>query len=86
MDIIVGKSNIILVDFYLPDYNLFIEYDGIQHYMPVEYFGGKLQFDKQQKRDSILEGYCSKNSIKLLVIKYDQKKEEIFKCLEKELL
>lgn len=86
MDIIVGKSNIILVDFYLPDYNLFIEYNGIQHYMPVEYFGGKIQFDKQQKRDSILEGYCSKNSIKLLVIKYDQKKEEIFKCLEKELL
>ena len=42
MDIIVGKSNIILVDFYLPDYNLFIEYNGIQHYIPIEYFGGKI--------------------------------------------
>ena len=29
------------VDFYLPKYNLFIEYNGKQHYEPIEYFGGQ---------------------------------------------
>ena len=55
-------------------------------YDNVEYFGGEIQFEKQKNRDSILEEYCNKNSINLLVIKYNQKKEKIFECLEKELL
>ena len=28
-------------DFYLPDYNTCIEYDGAQHYMPIKFFGVK---------------------------------------------
>ena len=28
-------------DFYLPDYNLLIEFQGKQHYEPVAQFGGK---------------------------------------------
>jgi len=28
------------VDFYLPEFNTVIEYHGIQHYEPVEFFGG----------------------------------------------
>lgn len=36
------SQNRIIVDFFLPDYNTFIEYNGKQHYIPVEYFGGQL--------------------------------------------
>ena len=35
------------IDFYLPDYNIFIEYNGEQHYVPIEHFGGELQFSEQ---------------------------------------
>lgn len=33
------------IDFYLPDYNIFIEFNGEQHYVPKEYFGGELIFN-----------------------------------------
>lgn len=33
-----GKAHI---DFYIPSLNLAIEYNGIQHYKPVERFGGE---------------------------------------------
>lgn len=60
------------IDFYLPKYNLFIEYNGIQHYKPVEYFGGKNKFIQQQKRDQKVKIYCQKNNISLLEISYKQ--------------
>ena len=28
------------LDFYLPEYNMCIEYDGIQHFESVTFFGG----------------------------------------------
>jgi hypothetical protein len=62
-------------DFYLPDKNLIIEYDGIQHYEPVN-FGGctkeqaEENFKNQQIRDKIKNEYCNENNINLLRIKY----------------
>jgi very-short-patch-repair endonuclease len=37
------KKNMVinLIDFYLPDYNICIEYNGAQHYKPVKYWGGE---------------------------------------------
>lgn len=35
------------IDFYIPEYNIFIEYNGEQHYVPIEHFGGELQFSEQ---------------------------------------
>lgn len=64
---ISGKAQI---DFYLPDYNLAIEYNGEQHYRPIHYFGGQISFNRQQKRDMFVRNYCEENKIKLLEIKY----------------
>lgn len=50
---------------------VFIEYNGKQHYEPIDYFGGELRFKKQQERDELLREYCCKNEIKLLEYKYD---------------
>lgn len=59
-------------DFYLPDYNVCIEYDGIQHFESVEIFGGEDALKKQQYNDSIKNNYCLLNDINLIRIRYDQ--------------
>ncbi len=58
-------------DFYLPEYNICIEYNGIQHYKPIEYFGGSEKFNYQLIRDEIKKEYCRNNNILLIIIKYD---------------
>lgn len=57
-------------DFYLPDYNICIEYQGQQHYEPIEYFGGQKRFENQKLRDNIKKKYCQKNNILLFEIPY----------------
>lgn len=57
-------------DFYLPQYNCCIEYDGEQHYKPVDYFGGEEYFKYVVKHDNIKTNYCKDNNIKLLRIPY----------------
>jgi len=57
-------------DFYLPDHNCCIEYDGIQHFKPIEYFGGEKSLENTKFNDKIKNEYCNKNNIKLLRIKY----------------
>ena len=59
-------------DFYLPELNMCIEYNGKQHYTPIEFFGGYGGFIKQKKRDEIKKKYCTDNNLKLLIIKYNE--------------
>lgn len=61
------------LDFWIPKYNSIIEYNGKQHYIPVERFGGELQFNQQIRRDTDLRKYCSEHNINLLEIKYNEK-------------
>ena len=67
---ITGK---IFVDFYLPEYNTFVEYNGKQHYIMQKGFGGQLKFDAQLNRDNYLRAYCKENSIRLIEISYEEK-------------
>ncbi len=57
-------------DFYLPDYNCCIEFDGQQHFQPVECFGGEKEFEKIKIRDTIKNNYCKDNNIELIRIPY----------------
>lgn len=57
-------------DFYLPTLNVAIEYDGIQHFEPVEVFGGKESFELQVIKDNIKNIYCKDKGIKLIRIPY----------------
>lgn len=59
-------------DFYLPVYNSCIEFDGIQHFKPIDFFGGKIALDNTKKRDKIKTDYCETNNIPLLRIRYDE--------------
>ena len=64
-------------DFYIKDYNCFIEYDGEQHFKAVDYFGGKEKFEKQVQYDGLKNKYCKNNNYILIRIKYDCSYEEI---------
>jgi len=55
-------------DFYIPDHNLFIEYHGIQHIKPVEFFGGKDGLRSTMKRDMIKYEYAINNGYKIATI------------------
>ena len=57
-------------DFYLPQCNVLVECQGIQHYEPIEYFGGEEQFAIQQEHDKRKREYAEKNGYKLLEIWY----------------
>jgi len=57
-------------DFYLPNHNLCIEYDGEQHFKSIDWFGGQKNFERQQKRDYIKNMYCLNNKISLIRISY----------------
>ncbi len=75
----------IFVDFSI-NYNdklYLIEYNGIQHYKPIEYFGGEDKFYNYQiPRDNALKQHCSENNIPLLIIKYNLKNEEVEKLIK----
>lgn len=54
------------LDFYLPDYNLAIECQGKQHFVPVDTFGGKDGFNEIVIRDNVKKQCCDNNNIKIL--------------------
>lgn len=66
-------------DFYLPGYNVCIEYQGEQHYFPVDFSGRHEEkaienFLALQERDKIKKEFCSENQIGLLEIPYWEQK------------
>lgn len=62
-------------DFYIPKYNLCIEYDGKQHTHPVKLFDKTDPFEVRQRRDHIKNVYCKEHSINLLRIPYNHTKD-----------
>lgn len=73
-------------DFYLPKKNICIEYDGQQHFEPVNFNnsidGGLSDFIKTQRRDQIKNNYCQQQNIKLIRIPYwdYENIEKILQC------
>ncbi len=65
-------------DFYLPNYNCCIEYDGAQHFREVDLWGGQEYLSQRQFNDQIKNDYCKKNNIYLIRIRYD---EDIYQVL-----
>ena len=62
-------------DFYLPNKNTVVEYDGEHHYHPVQFNGiseaaAQKDFNDIQRHDKIKNQYCADNDIKLIRIPY----------------
>lgn len=60
-------------DFYLPQHNICIEFDGEHHERALHHWGGKSQFELVKKRDEIKNQFCRENNIELIRIKYSQR-------------
>jgi len=56
------------LDFYIPEYNIGIECQGLQHYKPVEVFGGEEQFLKRLELDKKKKELCEKKWNKTFVL------------------
>ena len=65
-----NRRKYVLADFYLPEYNTIIEYNGQQHYFHVGWFGCNNVFEMQQERDYGLRLYCKEHGIRLIEISY----------------
>jgi very-short-patch-repair endonuclease len=68
------------LDFYLPQKNIAIECQGVQHFKESEFFGGKEAFESQLARDAEKKRLCEENDIKLLYFTHvDVDDEEMIK-------
>ena len=66
------------LDFYLPEYNIAIECQGIQHYKSIDFGGkGKKWADKKleetKKRDRLKKELCEANKVKIIYFNYNDK-------------
>lgn len=57
-------------DFYLPGFNIFIEFHGHQHYFPVEIFGGEEEHLRVKERDATKALLVTNHNGKLIVLTY----------------
>jgi len=60
-------NNLLFFDFYLPNHNIIIEYDGIHHFEPIF---GQERFESTKLFDSIKDEFCKTNNILLIRIPY----------------
>ena len=79
----IGKKRKLPFDFYLPEKNLIIEFDGKQHYKQVNFFGcsdkdAKKSYLNLKETDKIKNEYCKKNNIKLIRISFKEKNIDEF--------
>lgn len=70
-------------DFYIPDQNILIEYQGKQHYQPIDYFGGNVTFKIQQKHDKMKADYAKFHNYNLIAVPYT---EDTFSKIKKYLV
>lgn len=79
------KRQYLVVDFYIPEYKIVIEYNGKQHYQHVEFFHSDgFTLEDQKIRDNTLVDILTSKGIRLLTIKYNEI-DEIDDILNREL-
>ena len=61
-DFLEGKS----LDIYIPSIQCAIEYQGLQHFEAIEFFGGKEALEDNQRRDQFKRFMCKSRGIKLI--------------------
>ena len=54
------------LDLYIPSLSTAIEYQGVQHYLPVEFFGGEEALCQRRDLDRVKKELCAANSVRLI--------------------
>lgn len=73
----LDSHELLVYDFYLPDCNILIDYQGKQHYEKSNYFGRGCTIKQQQLHDKMKREYAKENGYKLLEIKYTLNTQEL---------
>lgn len=60
------------LDIFVPAFNLGLEYQGIQHYEPVEHWGGADSLARLQQRDARKKTLCHQHGITLIYFDYTE--------------
>jgi hypothetical protein len=61
------------LDIYLPELNLALEYQGEQHYRPVDIFGGEETLKATILRDERKRKVCQENGVDVVDVRFDEK-------------
>ena len=67
------------LDIFLPELNIAIEYQGAQHYKPIEFFGGKQGLKKNKERDERKRNLCEINGCDLIYVYPEYDLENVIK-------
>ena len=59
------------LDLYIPSLRTAIEYQGIQHYLPVDFFGGEEALTQRRELDLQKKQLCLENDVRLIEWPYD---------------
>ena len=59
------------LDLYIPSLRIAIEYQGIQHYLPIRFFGGEEALAQRQELDLQKRKLCEENEVRLIEWAYD---------------
>ena len=65
------------LDIFLPDHDVGVEYQGLQHTESVDFFGGEKGFKQLQERDSRKTSLCKKNNCLLILVHPDYDPAEV---------
>lgn len=60
------------LDIFIPEKQIAVEYQGEQHYLPVEYLGGIARLKERQALDSKKRELCKQNLVQLIEWKYTE--------------
>lgn len=60
------------LDFYLPKYNIGVEYQGRQHFAPIRKFGGEEGYAKIVERDIRKFNKCKDNGVKVFYVSFEK--------------
>jgi very-short-patch-repair endonuclease len=74
-----SKNAKLKYDFYLPEFNMLIEYDGEYHFKPISFgkhISGEEQLAITKLRDKIKDEYAETNNYRMLRIPYNSNVEE----------
>jgi hypothetical protein len=69
------------LDIFIPFYGVGIEYQGLQHDSPVEYFGGEEAYQKTKRRDIAKKCACAKNKVKLTEVRPGYNMKELLRVI-----
>jgi hypothetical protein len=66
------------LDIFIPELKIAVEYQGKQHFEPVDFFGGEEGYLKTKERDDLKKEKCRKNNVLLIEVEEGYDIKDVF--------